>query len=298
MAKEVTKLQAKQQKNFAAMTPELQKVANTFDSKVKAAAKGAILIAYDMGVKLKEVITREASYGTNAVEQLAIHLGGSWSATKLYAYRDFAVQFPKREDIEKLVAAKLSGGGHVTVSHCLAIGKVKEVKVRRQLWKKVFDEGLSAESLKADIQAKHETRNERQGGRKPSRPTSVIGGAQEMAKMTNRLNNKFEIWDQAVIQEVMNKPAEEMTPALLEKLHEAEAAMETAEINLMQYRPKLQKALDRAEKLAEKAEAAATKEKAAQTKAATGSGKKAAKKKVAKKVKKKATKVKKKTAAK
>jgi hypothetical protein len=296
MAKEVTKLQAKQQKNFEAMTPELQKVATAFDSKVKAAAKGAILIAYDMGVKLKEVIAKEASYGTNAVEQLAVHMGATWSATKLYSYRDFAVQYPKREDVQKLVEAKLSGGGHVTVSHCLAIGKVKDIKTRRQLWKKVFDEGLSSEALKAEIQAKHETRNERQGGRKPSRPTSVIGGAQEIAKMTNRLNNKFEVWNDAVIQEVMSKPAEEMTPALLEKLHEAEAAMETAENNLMTYRPKLQKALDRAEKLSEKAEAKAAKEEEKASKKKAAGKKKVVKKAAKKKVAKKAAKKKKKAA--
>ena len=45
-----------------------------------------------------EVLSDNVKYGDHAVEQLAECMGPSWSATKLYAYRDFAKEYDVRPD--------------------------------------------------------------------------------------------------------------------------------------------------------------------------------------------------------
>jgi hypothetical protein len=218
-----------------------------------------------MGVRITSVIEGESKYGTNAVEQLAAYLGKSWSPTKLYSYRDLASEYTK-DRIAQLAKAKLADGGHVTVSHCLAIIKVKSKAERKKLWSRVFDEGLSSLSLQTEIAASlAEKKNNRGGGRKPSKPTSIMGGAQEIAKMVTRISNKVPVW-QAVIAEAMEKSSSEVTEAMGIKFHEAKAALETAENDLMNLGPKVQEAMDRIDKILEQKKKDVAKEKTKQTK--------------------------------
>lgn len=294
MAKKIlTPVQKKRQQVLQEMTPALKKVAANFDTKMTKAAVGNLTIAYNIGKIVTNVLASETKYGANAVEQLAAYMGHGWSATKLYAYRDLASEYTEAK-IKQLARAKMADGGHVTVSHCLAIIKVKGKAERQKLWRRAFDEGLSAESLKMEIAATEEKRNTRSGGRKPSVPKSVMGGAQEIFNLGQKINNKFEIWDEHVTGEVMQKPATEINDALVEKLSAAESQLESMEDKLMTYRPKLQKAIDRAQKILAENKKAAAQEKASQTRV-MNAGPSQTKKKVTKKKSTKKKVVKKKT---
>jgi hypothetical protein len=295
---EMVKDQLKRTENFDAMTPDLKKVAKRFDGMLEKASTGTVKIAYDMGTTIKDVVGKETKYGSNAVKQLAMHLGKEWSDTKLYAYRDFATTW-SRAQIEKLSTSRMADGSLLTVSHFLAVAKIKSTEDRKVLWNKIFKESLSAVTVRAEVQAAFEQNNTRTGGRKPSRPASLMSGAQEITKMVGRVNNKFEIWDETVIDEAQNKSAPECTEELLERLTEAEAVMDTAENNFMQYRPKLQAAIDRVQNVVAENKKTNTAQKSADTRKATGNAapakkkadkKPAAKQKVAKKVLKKGAK--------
>lgn len=76
------------QKTFDDMTPETRNLATQFEQQLEQEHHDGLLLRHAMGVTLARVIAGEATYGSNAVEQLAAYLG--MCPDRLYKLRTYA----------------------------------------------------------------------------------------------------------------------------------------------------------------------------------------------------------------
>lgn len=218
--------QAQQREQWlAAMTPKCQKVAEEFTKKLGQAAKGIVLIKYDIGARLQEVMTKEEEYGSKAIEQLATYLNFPGGSTTLYALRQLSEQFD-REFVEQQVAIPMANGTNLEVSHFLLIARVETKTDQKKLFARIRQECLSSRDLEKEIQAQYATRNKSSGGRKPKSPTSPEAGLQNLFATAQKLDNFFDTLDQHVFNKIDTFTASEIKPQLTEKLEQSRVQLE------------------------------------------------------------------------
>jgi hypothetical protein len=224
MAKALTPFEKKRAELLNEMTPKTQAVAKDFDKKVTMAAKGLVLIKYDMGARLAEVIEKEAEYGSDAVNQLATYMNFPGGATGLYALSNFASEFD-RDFVQTQVAQAMENGRPLETGHFLQIMRVKSKKEQTKLFDRVRRECLSVNSLEEEIRAKYESKNKRTGGRKPKKPSSPAAGLQKLFANAQKLDNFLDITEETIFEPLEEIAAEEVNEQLVDKFDKAEAQL-------------------------------------------------------------------------
>ncbi len=212
------------------MTPKCQSVAKDFDKKIATAAKGLVMIRYDMGSRLSEVIKKEAEYGSNAVNLLADYLNLPGGATTMYALRNFAEEFA-REFVQQQVMEPMVNGRPLETGHFLLILRVKEEKDQIKLFNQVRRECLSVNSLESEIRAKYEQSNTRSGGRKPQKPSSPAAGLQKLFSTAQKLDNFLGISEESIFEPLEEIAPEEINEQLFQKFEKAAEQLESLAID-------------------------------------------------------------------
>ncbi len=245
---------------FAEMTPELKKDAQEFRKILAQDSLGAIVLRYNMGEKIRVIIEKESTYGSNAVEQLAAYLGQS--TTALYELRNVAECYTRTE-IKDLAKREMANGNHISIAHIRTLVQIKRAADREKMTKRIFNESLTAAQLATEVAAGVDKTNTRGGGRPPAKPTSPLAGTQQIFEQFQTVNNRVEVWQGAVFKEIDQMEPDKFSPALVEKLKAALDQATKAEENATLVVTALEANLKRAEKVmkdradAEKAQAKA-----------------------------------------
>lgn len=232
MSKELSPIEKRRQDVYKHMTPQLREVADAFFAKIGKLAAGMILTQYDIGARVSEVLSAETTYGTEAVKQLAEYLAIPGGETMLYDARNLAETFEK-EYVRSWSMQPMADGSHMCVGHWFALTRVKDAKEREKLLKRVLSESMAVRELQAEVRASGvETKNSRQGGRKPKTPTSPVIGLQRLFEMGQRLNNYEDVADKSTFDAIEHMPPDRVDDNLVEKLektiHELEGTKKTA----------------------------------------------------------------------
>lgn len=249
------------QKLYDAMPVPLQRAADAIEKKLGNAARGSVLLKYDVGIIIRDVIAGEAAHGQKAVEQLAAY--NNIAPKNLYALRDWVSTFEKDFVQEWSGKPFADGSGYMTESHWLALRQIETEKGRLRMLDRVIRDGLTANQLEIEIKsgAGGKTKNVRTGGRKPSTPTSPLAGLQKFQGLAISLTNYSETVEQGVYEALENLEPADVTDTHLKRAQETLDAVTKAAEELAGDRDRLTKVVESVQaKLDEKkaAEAAAT----------------------------------------
>lgn len=200
------------------MTPAGREIAKEFEKKLGQGARGIVLIQYDLGAQLVNVIEHEADYGSNFVGQLADYLGIAGGETMLYALRNFADSF-ERKFVETETLAPLTDGTYLELGHWIKLTQLKEHSDVKKYLKRIREESLSVRALSREVAAANsKLKHTRQGGRKPGVPTSPIAGLQQTFSMAQKFANWEPVLEQSVCEPIEHMSAELVSDDLLTKL--------------------------------------------------------------------------------
>jgi hypothetical protein len=261
---------------LSAMPSALQDIAKEMDKRLAKGASGVVLIKYDLGAMIHQVVEDEGSYGSKAVEKLAAYLGER--ATTLYNLRDFAASFD-REYVEEWTKKPMADGGYMTESHWMSLRQVAKVSDRERLLKQTLSKSYSANELETEIRSGAvKTKNVRSGGRRPSKPTSPLAGLHKFNGLAISLFNYGETVEETVFEQIDDISSDNVSPALLEKLKTTKDTTEKLRERLDENIEHLELNIERVETILDKKEAEEA-EKAAQEADAESDGEAAPKKK-------------------
>jgi hypothetical protein len=201
------------------MTPGLQAVVKDFEDKNIKAATGPVMIYFDKGARLKKIIEQEATYGSNAVEQLAAYFG---KTTKyIYDCRNFAQEWDK-EFLKAQLAQPMSDGNLLHFDHFRHLTRVKSTKDQELLLRRVRTECLSTNALDEEISAKFITKNVRSGGRKPVTPSTPHAGLQKAFSQGQQLERYIDVMKSGVFEKIGAMASEKVDDKLLERIEQVE----------------------------------------------------------------------------
>lgn len=246
---------------YGEMTPSLQKVAAEFREKHKLDAKGFLMIRYDMGVRIKEILEKPDEYGVEGVKQLAAFFHKPQD--ELYDLRAITDKYT-RDEVKKLAEREMPDGSHISLGHILAIITVKKAADRTKLWNRVFSESLSARSLVAEISGGIEKTNVRApgAGRKPSRPSAPAAAVQQVYETAHTFNNRVPGWSEALFDSFDEVPPDKVDKVIFDKMNKAIEEWETMATNIEDNIDKLRANRDRARDIIDAREVAQARQKA------------------------------------
>jgi len=183
---------------------------------------------WKLGKRVKAIHDRENEYGANAVGRMAICLGHDQSV--LYLSMRFYTFYSEEQVDDLLKLRSKFGGCAITWSHLAQLLRLHNVKERTKLQRRIFDEDLSPEETKEEVD-KLEGPSGRAGV--GGRPLKVP--ATSLALVSNVLNQSYfwernynNLWGQgnSIVKMVEDMPAEKVTPEFLKKLDESVAYMD------------------------------------------------------------------------
>lgn len=246
---------------FKKMPAALQEVAQDFEQKLGRGASGVIMIQYNMGSRIADVLSDVAKYGSGAVAQLAAYLPipGSTQKSKetlLRNLKTFSDKFTK-EYVQEWSVKPMADGRFLELSHWLQLMKVQEKKDQEKMLNRIMKQSLSANDLEKEIRAGIvKTSNSRQGGRKPKTPSSAIAGLQATFTMAQKLNNYVEVFDEKVAQAINDMDEDDVTEALAANLAKTVEVLGRTAEEAVEMKEKAEGCLDRVKEVLEaKAEA-------------------------------------------
>lgn len=272
----VTPWQQKREQLLAEMTPATRSVALDLEKKRAMIAKGGILIIYDMGARLRDVVDKPSEHGEEAVEQLSAYFDmGQKGPDELRDMKNFATEFTK-DFVNEQIAKPLANGQFLSYKHFRMVMRLKSKKDQLKLLERARNECLSANALEDLIQAEYARKNVRTSGRKPAKPTTPMAGLQKAFSQAQQLSNFLtQHMEESVFDPLKEMPPDEVNDTVLQRGEvfetqavEAQHALEKA---LRQWVPVKERLL---RVMSKKAEAA---EKAAKTEAVESDGKPEAK---------------------
>lgn len=261
----ITPAEKKRQNLFKQMTAETQKVVTEFQGRVQKANTGTVLLQYDLGAHVADMVSEEAKYGSGAVKLVAEYFGSD--EPTMYNLRTFAAEF-ERDYVKELSGREMANGKMLSVGHWMQVMKLKEKDAQKKMLEKVFKNSMTVGDLELEIRTSGQQRNARAGGRKAKVPSSAIIGLQKSWSLLNAFNNyESQVIEKSVLGAIDKMGEDDVTDTLLEKLTlTQETAKSTAEKAKALYTELTTRIKDVKTKLAEKAKHAPEPEAAAPSK--------------------------------
>lgn len=273
MANAVAPIQKKRAEILQEMTAAGRKVAEEFEKKLGIGAQGIVMVQYDLGARLADVFENEADYGTGYCKQLAAYLSIPGGETTLYSLRNFSQAF-ERGFVKDETTQPLANGQYLELGHWVKLSQLKDRSDVKAYLKRIRTESMSARELSREISATGaKLRNSRQGGRKPSAPSSPLAGLQQTFSLAQKFANLEDVLETNVFKAIDHMPAESVNETLQVKLGETKEKLTEMVATGQRALKHIDKNIERVERVLkdrppeEKAE-----------KPAKGKGKKAAKK--------------------
>jgi hypothetical protein len=139
------------------------------DHKVHILARGKVILNYDIGNLLLDVVEHPDLYGSKALEEISSSLGlGTGGPTTLLWLRQFAETWD-RATVLQLMDEPCASGRYLETGHFLALTRVHDEKARDKLLTRIFQESLTVSQTEAIISAEYERKHRRVGGKRPPR---------------------------------------------------------------------------------------------------------------------------------
>lgn len=213
-------------KVFKEMTKATQEVAKDLETRLEKQAAGTVMISYQMGKQLADVLENEAEYGSKAAEQLATYLAIAGGETTIYNLSNFAKAFDK-EFVQDQSTKVMPNGKYLEVGHWFKLMQISDRKDQEKMLTKILKESWSVNQLESEIRSGTvKTKNARAGGRKPSTPTSPIAGLQQTFAIAQKFANMEKVLDKSVFDAIDEMPPDAINEALLGKLEETQTTLD------------------------------------------------------------------------
>lgn len=233
------------------MTPATRQVAEDFETRLGRGAQGIILIQYDMGSRVAEVMENEGEYGSGAIKQISEYLNIAGGETTLYALRNFAESFDK-DYVKELSAKPMSNGQFLSVGHWFKVMQLRDRKTQDKIFDRIFRESLTVNELEKEIRGlgTHGKKNARQGGgRKPATPTSPIAGLQTAFQIAQKWANLEPVLEESVFDAIDELPPDRVNEALLEKLQQTKEKLDEMVVRSQSASDRVTANIERVEKV-------------------------------------------------
>lgn len=211
------------------MTPELKAFAKEGEERLAKTNSALMIVYYDLGSRLKRVLSNEAKYGTNAAEQLSAFWNIQGGATTLYHMKNVAARFD-RDFIGEQSAKEMTDGGRLTFNHWVKIAQVKDEKFVEPLLRKTFSDSLSVRDLEAEIisiGAEKTTKRAAGAGRKQSVPKSPMAGLQKTFAAAQAFTNMVPVLEKNVFTAIDNMSPDNVDDTLLKRLNDTKEKLGT-----------------------------------------------------------------------
>lgn len=207
----------KQRQNlFKQMTPDTQQIVTDYQGRIAKANTGTVIMQYDLGAHVAQMIQEEAKFGSGAVKLVAAYLGSDEAL--MYNLRQFAAEFD-RDYVRTLSGREMGNGKMLSVGHWFQVMKLKDKDDQKKILEKVFKQSLTVGDLELEVRTTGKTKNARSGGRKAKVPSSAIIGLQKSWQLLNAFNNyEDQVMEKSVLTAIDKMGEEDVTDALLEKL--------------------------------------------------------------------------------
>jgi hypothetical protein len=238
-------MEAKRKELYESMPPEAQKVSDRIGKRQKQMASGVIAMLYDTGDDVKNLLTTIKAT-TQIMESLAACNG--LNVSSLYEAKAIAVAYTK-EEVLALANRPMANGNYISWMHIVEILKCGTAAKRKQLFEKVFNESVSATALKEEIKATIPRENIRTGGRKPSKPVHPLAGADDIRELSQKFNNRVDMWEESVFGVIEKMSADKVEPLYLEKLKAAMEEVDKVVANMDKIKTSVHSSYDRVFKI-------------------------------------------------
>ena len=217
-SKSISAIEKSRQTLYKSMSPAAQELADDFLSRLGKGAKGYVLIYYDIGQRIGVALKEPDTYGKEVAKQLAEYLSLPRGVNTLYNLRNFAAAF-ERPFVVEYSDKPLNDGSFMYPGHWFGLAKAAQ-EDRAGLLKKVIEKSLTVGELEMEIRSSGNTKNKRQGGRKPKSPTSAISGLQKIYQLTLQFVNYGEKADEWIFDAIDELEPDKVSKGLLDKLRD------------------------------------------------------------------------------
>lgn len=209
-------------KIYREMTPELKRLAKDGEERLGKTAAALAIVYYDLGARLKKVYADEATYGSNAAEQLAAYWAIPGGATTLYHMKNIAERFD-RDFVGEQSSKEMADGSRLTFNHWIKLSQIKDEKYVEPLLKKCFDKSYTVKDLEAaivEIGAEKTTKRAAGAGRKQSTPKSPIAGLQKVFSQAQSFSNFVPVLEKSVFSTIDTMSPDSVDDILLKRLQD------------------------------------------------------------------------------
>lgn len=218
---------------MASMTPATKKVAKQIDLLRAKSFQIELLIKYDIGKAIGEILTEVQAADTDVsmlreIKLLADYFGETMSS--IYDHRNIAATF-KKDFIEKNLERALPDGRRLTWSHLREIQKIQDKDQRKLAWNQIFSEGLSSKQLANRSKSEGTSSTGRKGGsgrnvKMPKKPNEIVQRTLSTIKTATKFLTALEgpMSDSGKLMKISKK---DCTPRYVQKLEETAISIKT-----------------------------------------------------------------------
>jgi hypothetical protein len=226
---------------LAQMTLPTQAVAQYVESALGGEKRQGLLIRHDIGSRSKQAVEEKATYGCQAVQQIAEYVG--MSADRLYKLCSYAESY-SREQLEQWAERQMSNGGRLSYNHLTTILIVKYAMERLRLVERVFEESLSVRALRLIIDRQRDATPNAAVAKK-----TILYGLDQMISRGKGLLNRFPAWRQSVFNEIDKPNRQTINPLVRSRIVEAQLVLEELSAEVATARNNLARSLARVDQL-------------------------------------------------
>lgn len=151
--------QVRRQRAFGEMVPETRDLAEEFDRTLRATNRRQVMVRYDLGALVQEILGDAEKFGANGVAQLAefAHVEGGVAA--LYASRDVAVAF-SRLAVARQSDIPTQGGLLLSFEHFVELAHLPSDEMRTEVLHRIREHDLTISQTRRLIKELAESNND------------------------------------------------------------------------------------------------------------------------------------------
>jgi hypothetical protein len=223
------------------MTPATRHIAQCVESTLAAENHQGLLARHDIGVRLNQAVNEKATYGLQAVQQIARYLG--MGADRLYKLCAYAESY-SREHLEELAARAMNSGARLTYNHLTTLLVLETAEERLSLIERILHESLSVRDLRALIRQQSEVPTVPSGKKK-----SILQSLEQMVRKGQSLINGFSDWQASIFNEIDRPDRCSINPLVRNRLIEAQIMLDELSAEIPNVRNRLAQNLARVDQL-------------------------------------------------
>jgi hypothetical protein len=213
------------------MTPATRHIAQCVESTLAAENHQGLLARHDIGVRLNQAVIEKATYGSQAVQQIARYLG--MGADRLYKLCAYAESY-SREQLEGLAARTMNSGARLTYNHLTTLLVLKALEERLRLIERTLEESLSVRDLRALIRQQSEVPTT-----SCCKNKSILHGLEQMVGQGRSLIKGFSDWQTSIFNEIDRPDRCSINPLVRNRIIEAQMMLDELSAVIPQVRSRL-----------------------------------------------------------